>query len=1508
MRLLEERGGVRRAEAKSDLFQPIHAGARWELGLLNGKASGQEMVFVSSGTRYRFRLANIGETFPFRVCIDGHQMTVIASDGSDTKPLAGVDCVMIHSAERFDVIIHANQAPRDYMIRATTPANPAQYVDQIVLGVLRYNDSTWSPSPISLPSAMPLVLNCFELGFLYGTGKCVPLIALQRLPTTMQPPARRNFNIAFDVQISGTPYPQFGHFVRIEKRANGVDPASGRMFWDHSPYERPFVQHAEPHLPPLIYGWNNASVREHTNVMEFAGNATVTVVLFFQDGVGIGRFSHPMHLHGHKFHVLGVGYPDPRFCSIVRCPPFHPYMPYESGRYSTSPGAGVGVNNTWSFFVDPSEAPLKDTITVPGGGWVVLQLVGDNPGEWLAHCHVDAHHHDGLAWIMREAPEVPRVFELPPDFPVCHAPGSRRLDIYHDPPQCDCFFSPDSVMKLTPENNYKCSADALCRHTQGPLSGVRNLTGVSAQERVRGNYRSAAAAWGVALAVIAAVVGFIVLNIFLARLRILKVNNAPAELKSTFSFVNEPKMLEWRNIVVMDPATNRLLLSCVSGRCESGRVLSILGASGSGKTVLLDVLGGVALRGMVKWSSGSILFGRRNVLSIVHEPGGASSGCLNASLLAYATIDEEPPLHLTVQENLEYFAALARPPGMTDMEVLVEVTKVISRIGLAHVSGTKGGLLSQGQKTRLKLASYLLFPASVVLLDEPLSGLDSVTAIEIYRLLAELAREKGVAIVLTLHMPNAELLSLTDRVMILEKGNVAYWGSVDALNDHLETMGLGNGEQDAVDSIIRLLDQEFYKSQGPDRQRALRRLAKASILIDDISLPVPKPKAGVKGFVKRISRVISITKLNRMKNSSDMEEIRVLPPLPRASLWGQLRVLTLYAIKERAASIFDIYSAVLAVGLGTITGLVWFQVGLNDTRRGVQEVLSLLFYAMTVWVFNPLYPAIIVMGRNYITLKRERSRGLYSLWIRNLVQGIVEFLFLLCWPMIFSLICFTIAYLGVLPSSNVIKGFILGLCAACFNSLGLLMGILFSDTKAALAVATLGAQTSLILAGFYTTLPAGATWLRYFSIPGYVYVALLQSEFSWRDSTQCIPSESQSNLGPYHCFLETMTTFDDLKVRGIAVVDSPVDTSPWVNVWPLLVMFVGFRFISHLLIARRLRKELSLHSHAPKNASESKWRIGTAIVTTVPLLKPEELGSGPNRRVMSLREKRRSGDVEEAIELRRSPPAGDVLVDLGKVDNEMAGEVFLDSGKADHVQANERGQEWLKEFEAALDEDGERSLREQVLHQTDEFLRASGYMCGSTLVPLQLSNTKQILVATASNPHVLYDQTWVHMVTNDPVDTCIHFGSNNRSALLVLRHGGNLMMQYLVRTTARVLPVFLLELLEGQMVCNVDVFRGSEDTGYGCLPRPQPVSVLIAPAAWSDNWLRAVFQGAIGFETLIISDVETDPSVVAQGCKALLEGEMRGKFLHVCFSMPAHSLGAFQATFASNTKHRNRCC
>ena len=206
----------------------------------------------------------------------------------------------------------------------------------------------------------------------------------------------------------------------------------------------------------------------------------------------------------------------------------------------------------------------------------------------------------------------------------------------------------------------------------------------------------------------------------------------------------------------------------------SGRVTAIFGASGAGKTSLLEVVAGLR-----RSRHARIQLGERVL-------GDTATGCFvppERRRVGYVPQDGALFPHLSVRQNL-LFGQRRRPPNLATaagprparragvtLEAVATVLEIGSLLGRTSVGG-----LSGGERQRVALARALLADPELLLLDEPLSSLDAELKGRILPYLARARDEFRVPILLVTHSP-VEVMALCDEVLILERGRVVAHGT-----------------------------------------------------------------------------------------------------------------------------------------------------------------------------------------------------------------------------------------------------------------------------------------------------------------------------------------------------------------------------------------------------------------------------------------------------------------------------------------------------------------------------------------------------------------------------------------------------------------------------------------------------------------------------------------------------------------------------------------------------------
>ena len=198
---------------------------------------------------------------------------------------------------------------------------------------------------------------------------------------------------------------------------------------------------------------------------------------------------------------------------------------------------------------------------------------------------------------------------------------------------------------------------------------------------------------------------------------------------------------------------------------EDGEIISILGPSGCGKTTLLNLILGIA-----EADGGKIFFNGQDITKVPMEKRG-----FNIVFQDYALFP-----NLNVYENITY--GLRNNPNILSPQ---EVQDLIRLLELEEHLNKRIDQLSGGQKQRAALARTMVMKPKILLLDEPLSALDGVIKESIKDRIKTIAKEFNLTTIIVTHDPE-EALTLSDRVLILEKGGIAQYGKPSEIITHPE--------------------------------------------------------------------------------------------------------------------------------------------------------------------------------------------------------------------------------------------------------------------------------------------------------------------------------------------------------------------------------------------------------------------------------------------------------------------------------------------------------------------------------------------------------------------------------------------------------------------------------------------------------------------------------------------------------------------------------------------------
>ena len=414
--------------SSSDFYFPTQAAdgsgigvLKYWSGLINGRGihssvplnrSILSLFEVDKGKSYRFRLIGAQSVYAFNFSIDAHRLTVIATDGYFIKPVE-TDFLIIHTGERYDIIVTTNQTEyNNFFIRAhtlelefnTNEEPPYSQIPHEALAILHYSRDE-PPSPLDYGTIVSHQKNCSEGSQCTAVNcpfqsfhpsyniHCVNVYELKLLyptPDYELPSSEADNELIFNFAFEN---PQ---------RTSTIN---GRNFIFPSASLQTQTEEFDKEREKIACNLDDTcELGCHClHVHEIPYKKTVRFVI---STVGLSmsrrRFSHPVHLHGHSFHVVATGYGT--------------YNQTTGRILSSSDDLVCSNGSTRSLCVKPQwndEKVLKftvdkwtvrkDTVIVPAGGYVVMQFISDNPGFWFLHCHIEPHQLEGMALVVDEA-------------------------------------------------------------------------------------------------------------------------------------------------------------------------------------------------------------------------------------------------------------------------------------------------------------------------------------------------------------------------------------------------------------------------------------------------------------------------------------------------------------------------------------------------------------------------------------------------------------------------------------------------------------------------------------------------------------------------------------------------------------------------------------------------------------------------------------------------------------------------------------------------------------------------------------------------------------------------------------------------------------------------------------------------------------------------------------------------------------------------------------------------
>jgi laccase len=362
---------------------------------------------VKPGKTYLLRLINAALDEELFFSIANHTLTVVEVDAVYIKPFK-TTTVLITPGQTTNVLLHTkhHHFPNSTFFMAARPyaTGPGAFDNTTTAAILQYNHLTSSStaSPIKNPKLLlkPKLPFFNNTNFATIFSKKIRSLANSKFPANIPKKIDRRFFFTIGlglIQCSKNQNCLGPNNTKLTASINNisfVQPNTALLqahFFNQSKGvyttdfpANPLVKFNYTGTPP-----SNLLVTSGTKVVVLPFNTRVEVVL--QDTSIIGAESHPLHLHGFNFFVVGQGFGN-----------FDPNK--DPAKFN---------------LVDPAE---RNTVGVPSGGWIAIRFLADNPGVWFMHCHLEVHTSWGLkmAWVVTDGKHPNQKLPPPPsDLPKC---------------------------------------------------------------------------------------------------------------------------------------------------------------------------------------------------------------------------------------------------------------------------------------------------------------------------------------------------------------------------------------------------------------------------------------------------------------------------------------------------------------------------------------------------------------------------------------------------------------------------------------------------------------------------------------------------------------------------------------------------------------------------------------------------------------------------------------------------------------------------------------------------------------------------------------------------------------------------------------------------------------------------------------------------------------------------------------------------------------------------------
>lgn len=559
------------------------------------------------------------------------------------------------------------------------------------------------------------------------------------------------------------------------------------------------------------------------------------------------------------------------------------------------------------------------------------------------------------------------------------------------------------------------------------------------------------------------------------------------------------------------------ILKGVSGCFQAGELTAIMGPSGAGKSSLLNILTGFqqsGYKGLVQAT---------NIKECTSKKLSTRSSC-------YIMQDDRLSPLFTVLEIMMMAADLKLKASYKYKQLIVD--DILDTIGLVLSKHTLCGRLSGGQKKRLSIALELIDNPPIMFLDEPTTGLDSVSTNQCVAMLKALARG-GRTIVCTIHQPSATIFEMVDHLYVIAEGYCVYKGSSANTIPYLQTIGLQCPQyHNPADFLLEVVTGEYghftstMMSAASDSWRSQR-----PPLTYNIDSDAPQIHRNEMGTTEVLQPPSEFVRFGVLLN-------RCIIQLYRDWTVTHLKMLLHFAV-------------------GILLGLLFSNMGVDGSK--VIYNIGFFMASLVYLSYTSLIPAILKFPSELVIMKKEQFNNWYKLHTFFAAFLITNLPVQMCFCFVYTSVSYYLSSQLLSWTRFTMFLVVCQLMTLISEGLGLILGTVMSPVNGVFIGSVMTALV-ILFAGFICLFNHMPIPLYYFSFTSYMRWALeglVVTVYGYgREPLECPPEHT------YCHYRIPGTMFKDVGMK---------DGNYWTDVGALTTYFLVVTTLGYFCLHKALK-------------------------------------------------------------------------------------------------------------------------------------------------------------------------------------------------------------------------------------------------------------------------------------------------------------------------------------------------